>query len=94
VLEHCKVQLKSEGLTDTDKHLSLEWSQFAIHWYQLLPPSKGMKASQMLKLADFKTFYLLIFFLKDSCEIEMLSSPAEGKETCFFLEVLNECKRK
>jgi hypothetical protein len=53
-----------------------------------------MKAFQMLKLADFKTFYLLIFFLKDSCEIEMLSSPAEGKETCFFLEVLNECKRK
>ena len=43
---------------------------------------------QTLKLAGSKPLYLLVFFLKELCETEMLSSSrAEGKDTCSFLGI-------
>lgn len=92
-----KIKLKSNGSTEKQFLDKLPFSRMEPTCNPLISTTSAEQTVwklQTLKLADFKPLYLFVSFLKELCETEILSSRVEGKETCSFLEVLNECKSK
>lgn len=92
-----KIKLKSDSSTEKQFLDKLPFSRMEPTCNPLVSTTSAEQTVwklQTLKLAGFKPLYLFVSFSKELCETEILSSHVEGKETCSFLEVLNECKSK